>query len=102
MIEGSDRLEPTAFEMTNTDDKAALSQALKELIIVECDKDVSADSVTNDEPLFGGSLDLDSLDALQLCMAVKRIYGVRIQGTTAARKALKSIDTLAETILKKS
>lgn len=88
--------------MANTHDKAALSQALKELIIVECDKEVSADSVTNDEPLFGGSLDLDSLDALQLCMAVKRVYGVRIQGSTAARKALKSIDTLAETILKKS
>ncbi len=88
--------------MANAHDKAALSQALKELIIVECDKDVSADSVTNDEPLFGGSLNLDSLDALQLCMAVKRVYGVRIQGSTAARKALKSIDTLAETILKKS
>lgn len=88
--------------MANTHDKAALSQALKELIIVECDKDVSADSVTNEEPLFGGSLNLDSLDALQLCMAVKRVYGVRIQGNTAARKALKSIDTLAETILKKS
>jgi len=88
--------------MANTHDKAALSQALKELIIVECDKKVSADSVTNEEPLFGGSLDLDSLDALQLCVAVKRVYGVRIQGSTAARKALKSIDTLAETILKKS
>lgn len=88
--------------MANTHDKAALSEALKELIIVECDKDVSADSVTNEEPLFGGSLNLDSLDALQLCMAVKRVYGVRIQGNTAARKALKSIDTLAETILKKS
>ncbi len=88
--------------MANTHDTAALSEALKELIIVECDKDVSADSVTNEEPLFGGSLNLDSLDALQLCMAVKRVYGVRIQGNTAARKALKSIDTLAETILKKS
>ncbi len=88
--------------MANTNNKLALAQALKELIIVECDKKVSADSVTNDEPLFGGSLDLDSLDALQLCVAVKRVYGVRIQGSTAARKALKSIDTLAETILKKS
>lgn len=88
--------------MTITLEKAALSQALKELIIEECDKDVRADSVGNDEPLFGGSLDLDSLDALQLCMAVKRVYGVRIEGTTAARKALKSVDTLADTILDKS
>jgi len=88
--------------MANTVEKAALSQALKELIIEECDKDVSADSVTDDEPLFGGSLDLDSLDALQLCMAVKRVYGVRIEGNTAARKALKSVGTLADTILAKS
>ena len=88
--------------MANTDDKATLLQALKDLIIEECDKKVSADSISNDEPLFDGPLELDSLDALQLCMAVQRVYGVRIQGSTAARKALKSVDTLADTIIKKS
>jgi acyl carrier protein len=88
--------------MANTHDKATLLQSLKELIIDECEKKVSADSVTNDEPLFDGPLDLDSLDALQLCMAIQRVYGVRIQGSTAARKALKSVDTLADTIIKKS
>ena len=88
--------------MIDTDNRAALLQALKELIIDECEKDVSAESITNDEPLFGGPLDLDSLDALQLCMAVKRVYDVRIQGNTASRKALANVNALADTILKKS
>ncbi len=88
--------------MTELEDRTALLQALKELIIDECEKSVCAKSVNDDEPLFGGQLDLDSLDALQLCMAVKRIYDVRIEGNTAARKALKSVNTLADIILKKS
>jgi len=88
--------------MAVTDENSALPQALVELIIDVCDKDVGADSVDYGEPLFGGSLDLDSLDALQLCVAVHRVYGVRIQGNSAARKALKSINTLADTIIKKS
>lgn len=88
--------------MTEPDNRPALLLALKELIIDECDKNVGAESITDDEPLFGGPLDLDSLDALQLCMAIKRVYDVRIQGNTAARKALASVNALADIVLKKS
>jgi acyl carrier protein len=88
--------------MTDTNNRAALLLALKELIVDECEKDVAAESITDDEALFGGPLDLDSLDALQLSMAIKRVYDVRIQGNTAARKALASVNTLADIVLKKS
>ena len=88
--------------MTRNLDRAALSKELIELIIEVCNKNVSADSVTDTELLFGGSLDLDSLDALQVSMAVHRVYGVRIAGSTATRKALKSVCTLTDTIIKKS
>ena len=73
--------------------------ALKLMIIEECDKDVSPQEITSDEILIGGPLDLDSLDALQICMAVKESYGVRIEGGPEARSALQSLRTLAETIL---
>lgn len=79
--------------------QAALKRALKEMIIVECDRDVEVDEITDDEALIGGPLDLDSLDALQICMAVKIEYGVRIEGGPDARRALQSIETLAATIL---
>lgn len=76
-----------------------LKQALKLMIIEECDKDVEIDDILDDEILFDGALELDSLDALQICMAVKSNYGVRIEGGPDARKALQSITTLAQTII---
>ena len=76
----------------------ALKQALKLMIIDECDKDVEVSEISDDEQLIGGPLDLDSLDALQICMAVKKQYGVRIEGGPDARRALQSVQTLAETI----
>jgi acyl carrier protein len=54
--------------------------------------------IGDDERLIGGDLDLDSLDALQISMAVKENYGVRIEGGPDARKALASINALADFI----
>ncbi|MCP8900141.1 phosphopantetheine-binding protein [Gilvimarinus xylanilyticus] len=80
-----------------------LKHALKQMIIDECDKDeLSPTDIQDDQALLGGDLDLDSLDVLQICMAVKTQYGVRIEGNTAAQRALKSIDTLADTIVRQS
>lgn len=76
-----------------------LKQKLKLMVIEECDKDVDVEDITDDEILIGGPLDLDSLDALQICMAVKNDYGVRIEGGPDARRALQSIQSLADTIL---
>jgi acyl carrier protein len=76
-----------------------LIAALKLMVIEECDKDVSPEEISSDEFLIGGPLDLDSLDALQICMAVKENYGVRIEGGPEARSALQSVRTLAVTIL---
>ena len=77
-----------------------LKQELKALIVKECDKDVDPATITNEEQLIGGGpLALDSLDALQICMAVQERYGVRIEDGPKARKALRNIDALAEMIL---
>ena len=83
-------------------DIETLKQDLKVMIIEECDKDIEPDEIDSDAPLIQGELDLDSLDVLQICMEVKNRYGVRIEGNTAARKALKSVTTLAEVIAKES
>jgi acyl carrier protein len=44
-------------------------------------------------------LELDSLDALQIAMAIKTQYGVRIEDGPSARRAMQSINALADTIL---
>jgi len=79
-----------------------LKSALKALIVKECDKDVDPATITNEEQLIGGALGLDSLDALQICMAVQERYGVRIEDGPKARRALRNIDALAETIMAES
>jgi acyl carrier protein len=77
---------------------ADFKRELKQLIIDECDKDLAVDEIADDAPLLRGDLDLDSLDVLQICMAIKVRYDVRIEGSSAARKALVSVNTLAATI----
>ncbi len=56
-----------------------LYQELKELII-DCLMldDVKSSDISTDEPLFGSLLGLDSIDALELGLAVKRKYGVQL------------------------
>ena len=83
-----------AVDYLSTDFKCEL----KQLIIDECDKDLAVDEIADDAPLLRGDLDLDSLDVLQICMAIKVRYDVRIEGSSAARKALVSVNTLAATI----
>ncbi|HTE41314.1 MAG TPA: hypothetical protein VK629_10800 [Steroidobacteraceae bacterium] len=80
-------------------DPAALKVALKAMIVKECDKDFAPDSIQDGERLIGGRLELDSLDALQISMAVKDQYGVRIEGGPDSRRALASVDSLADFIL---
>ena len=79
-----------------------LIQALKLLIIEECDKEdeITLDEFTDDMPLFGNksALTLDSLDALQVSMAIQQRYGVRIEGSSLARKVMQSVSTLANYI----
>ncbi|OIO69715.1 MAG: acyl carrier protein [Zetaproteobacteria bacterium CG1_02_55_237] len=53
---------------------------LRELIINELNlEDVSPEDIKDDEPLFGGGLGLDSIDALELAIVVERKYGVKIK-----------------------
>jgi acyl carrier protein len=82
-----------------TNDSAELKRILKAMIVKECDKDIEPESISDEEQLIGGPLQLDSLDALQICMAVQDRYGVRIEDGPKARRALRSIDTLAATII---
>lgn len=79
-------------------DMENLRRALKVMIVAECDKNVEPDSIADDELLIGGPLELDSLDALQICLAVKDRYEVRIESGPEARRALTSVSALADTI----
>jgi acyl carrier protein len=75
-----------------------LTTQLKRLIVEACEKDVAPDSIADDEPLFGSHtrLALDSLDALQLSMALQKRYGVRLTDSKETRRILANVGALAE------
>ena len=80
-------------------DRSELISELKALIVEECDTDFSADDIADDIRLIGEGLELDSLDGLQMALAVKDRYGVRIEGGPESRKAFESVAALADYIL---
>lgn len=75
-----------------------LRHALKALIIEACDKDCTPDDIADDELLFGpeAKLQLDSLDALQVSMAIKKQYGLRLPDSKETRRILSSVANMAE------
>ncbi|MGM0533472.1 MAG: phosphopantetheine-binding protein [Campylobacterota bacterium] len=76
-----------------------LQSELKTLIVTECAKDIDPGSIQNDEPLFENSdLELDSMDSLQVSMAIQRDYGISITDSKSLKKVMYSIETLAEYI----
>ena len=84
-------------------DKNALKSDLKTLILAECDKEDEFDiaDISDDEALIGSeaALELDSLDTLQMSLAIQRDYGVRIEGAKDGRVAFASINALADYIV---
>lgn len=77
-----------------------LKRTLKQLIIEECDKDVEAEEVSDDEILFSEEciLELDSMDALQISMALQKKYEIVVTDSKKLRKVMVSINTLADFI----
>ena len=75
---------------------------LKELIIRTLRlEDVSPEDVVASEPLFGEGLGLDSIDALELVVAIEREYQVEIPDAEVGRRAFASIKALAAFVLEK-
>ncbi len=71
---------------------------LKALILSATEKPPPDGGLTDDEVLFGpeSRLALDSLDGLQISMAVQERFGVRMTDSKETRRALGSIDCLAK------
>ncbi len=64
--------------------------------------DVSPEDIHDDVSLFeeDGPLQLDSVDALEVVMALQRKYGVHIDDQNLGRFIIKSVNTIAEFIAK--
>jgi acyl carrier protein len=77
-------------------DQNRLLSHLKNLVAGISRLDVlDPDRITDDEPLMGGSLCLDSLDALELAICVEEEFGIAICGGKESHRAFTSIANLA-------
>ena len=74
-----------------------LVQSIKELIIEALDlEDMTPEDIQEDEPLFDGGLGLDSIDALELGMALQTRFGVKIDAENEnTREYFRSVNNLA-------
>lgn len=60
-----------------------LESELKRLIVEALKlEDLAPESIVSDEPLFGEGLGLDSIDGLELGVALRKRYDLRIESIT--------------------
>ncbi|HEY9248443.1 MAG TPA: phosphopantetheine-binding protein [Rariglobus sp.] len=58
-------------------------------------EDITAAELPDDEPLIGGGLSLDSIDALELVVKLEKEFGIKITSSEESRSALASVSALA-------
>lgn len=75
---------------------------LTELILEATGKSLDGAALAATEPIFGPAsrLALDSLDALQVSMALQKRYGVRLLDSKETRRVLACVGNLADHLLK--
>jgi acyl carrier protein len=76
-----------------------IAQQLKEIIISGLRiKDRTPGDLSDDAPLLGGDLEIDSIDILQLILEIERRFGIKLVDGEFDDSAWRSIRTLAATV----
>jgi len=80
-------------------DEKALRGEIKQLIVSTLHLEgTDAASIGDDQQLFGGGLGLDSVDALELMVAIEKAYSIHIEADDVDRAAFRSATTLARLV----
>ena len=79
---------------TQTAAQLEMAELLVEALNLE---DIAAAEISPEESLFGDGLGLDSIDALEIALAISQKYGVQMQaGDDDTRKAFATLASLSE------
>ena len=80
-----------------TEAELKMAKLLVEVLNLE---DIEAEEISPDEQLFGDGLGLDSIDALEISLAISQEYGVKLkaedESTHQAFATLKSLTEFVE------
>jgi len=78
----------------HTEAEIKMAKLLVEALNLE---DMEAEEITPDEQLFGDGLGLDSIDALEISLAISQEYGVQMKAEDeATREAFATLRSLTE------
>jgi len=81
------------------EDTNGLKDKVKNLMVENLMLRVTASEIADEQPLFGpGSLGLDSVDALQLVVALDKNFGLKIRDPNAAKEILQSVNSIVKTL----
>lgn len=82
------------------DDNATLKQRIKEIIVSNLMlQAITVSDIGDDVPLFGpAGLGLDSVDALQLVVALDKQFGLKVKDAAAAKEILQSVGSIAAAV----
>jgi acyl carrier protein len=76
-----------------------LKRDIKQLMVENLMLQLTADEIGDEQALFGpGSLGLDSVDALQLVVALDKNYGLKIPNPDRAREVLQNVRTMSQAV----
>jgi acyl carrier protein len=78
----------------------ALKAEIKRIIVAASERELPPSSIGDDDTLIGADsmLGFDSLDALQIAVAIGKRFNVRIRDSKHARIVMRSVNTLADFI----
>jgi acyl carrier protein len=83
-----------------TNEESQLARLIVDVLNLE---DIEPDQIGPTEPLFADGLGLDSIDALEIAVAVAQTYGVHLKAEDEeSREVLKDLRSLAAYIDKQS
>jgi acyl carrier protein len=83
------------------DNTAEIKQHIRQLMVENLMLQITPEEIGDAQPLFGpGSVGLDSVDALQLVVALDKTYGLKIADPEAAKQILQNVNSIAEAVVK--
>lgn len=59
---------------------------------------MTPEMIDEDEPLFEGGLGLDSVDALEIVVALEQRYDIRIRGHDVPRESFQNVNSLRQLV----
>jgi acyl carrier protein len=83
-------------------DPDALKLRIKETMVEELMLPMGVEDIADDARIFDPQgMGLDSVDALQLVVAIEKRFGLKLGDAAAAREVLQSVNTIADAIAAK-